>query len=54
MTSNMPKQLWLHLVIAALVALPIVSLMGNAAKADFTPPPDSGQPGDNGSAGSSY
>ena len=49
----MTQQRWLHILVALAVSLPIVSVIGQSAKADFVPtPPDSGQPNDNRRAGS--
>ena len=38
-TLRVTKQLWLHLVIVTLISLPIISMMGSSANADFVPPP---------------
>lgn len=52
-TLKVTQQLWLHILVALLVSLPIISVIGQSAKADFVPtPPDSGQPDDNRRAGS--
>jgi hypothetical protein len=38
-TLRVTKRLWLNLVIATLVSLPIIHLMGSTANAEFVPPP---------------
>ena len=49
----MTQRLWLHILVATLISLPIVSMIGQSAKADFVPvPPDSGQPDENRRTGS--
>lgn len=38
-TLTVTKRLWLHMVMAALISLPIISMMGSSAIAGFEPPP---------------
>ncbi|MGD1949151.1 MAG: hypothetical protein ACFB14_05835 [Leptolyngbyaceae cyanobacterium] len=53
-TLRVTKRLWLHIIVAALVSLPAISVLADAAQADYVPPSDSGQSGDgNGRFGSS-
>lgn len=38
-TLKVTRQLWLRLVIAVLISMPIISVMGSSAVAGFEPPP---------------
>ena len=44
-TLTVTKKMWMHILVAALISLPIVSVLDQSARADFvpTPPDDSGQ-----------
>lgn len=42
--SLIGKKMWLNITLIILVILPMISVMGNPASADFIPPSDSGEP----------